>query len=85
MKKKSVDVFNRITNKGIFPYQFAFTLLIPIRNIILSPKKLIRRLDLKKDYNVMEVGSGPGYFSTKIANVIPNGKLFLTDIQEEML
>lgn len=75
----------RVANKGIFPYQFAFTLLIPIRNIILSPKKLIRRLDLKKDYNVMEVGSGPGYFSAEIARIIPDGKLILTDIQEEML
>jgi ubiquinone/menaquinone biosynthesis C-methylase UbiE len=33
----------------------------------------------------MEVGSGPGYFSAEIARVIPDGKLILTDIQEEML
>lgn len=85
MKKRDGGIFKRVTDKGIFPYQFAFTLLIPIRNIILSPKKLIRRLDLMKDYNVMEVGSGPAYFSAEIASIIPNGKLILTDIQEEML
>ena len=33
----------------------------------------------------MEVGSGPGYFSAEIAKIIPDGKLILTDIQEEML
>lgn len=83
--RKQAEVFKRVTNKGIFPYQFAFTLLIPIRNIVLSPKKLIRRLNLRKDYNVIEVGSGPGYFSAEIARNIPDGKLILTDIQEEML
>ncbi|NQS76898.1 MAG: methyltransferase domain-containing protein [Peptococcaceae bacterium] len=85
MKKKNRDIFKRVTTKGIFPYQFAFTLLIPARNIILSPRKLIRRLDLRKNYNVLEVGSGPGYFSAEVARIIPNGKLILTDIQEEML
>lgn len=38
-------------------------LLFPLRNIFLSPKKLIQRLELKEDHYVLEVGSGPGYFS----------------------
>ena len=75
----------RFTSKGVFPYQFAFTLLFPLRNIFLSPKELIHRLMLKDNFNVLEIGPGPGYFSTKIAKELTNGKLFLTDIQQEML
>lgn len=33
----------------------------------------------------MEVGPGPGYFSVKVAQTIPQGKLVLADIQKEML
>ena len=73
------------SGKGVFPYQYAFTLLLPIRNIFLSPKKLIERLHLTDNNFVLEVGSGPGYFSTKIAEEIPYGKLVLADIQSEML
>ncbi|MBK8944794.1 MAG: methyltransferase domain-containing protein [Ignavibacteriae bacterium] len=73
------------SGKGVFPYQFAFTLLLPIRNIFLSPKRLIDRLHLSNNNFVLEVGSGPGYFSPIIAKEIPYGKLVLADIQQEML
>jgi ubiquinone/menaquinone biosynthesis C-methylase UbiE len=73
------------SGKGVFPYKFAFTLLIPFRNIFLSRKELIKRLELKNDLKVLEVGPGPGYFSIKIAKEIFKGKLVLADIQQEML
>jgi ubiquinone/menaquinone biosynthesis C-methylase UbiE len=73
------------TGKGVFPSQFAFTLLIPLRNIILSPRVLIQRLGLKKNSVVLELGPGPGYFSVKVAEALPEGKLCLADIQQEML
>ncbi len=79
------SITQRFVAKGVFPYQYAFTLLIPLRNIFLSPKKLIERLELRSNYTVLEIGPGPGYFSTKIARVLKNGKLVLTDIQQEML
>lgn len=85
MQGKYSDVFNRMVKKGVFPHQFAFTLLIPLRNIFLSPRKLIQRLELKENYNVLEVGPGPGYFSAQVAKAIPHGTLTLTDIQKEML
>lgn len=71
----------RFAGKGVFPHQLAFTLLIPLRNIFLSPKQLI----LKTDSKVLEVGPGPGYFSAHVAKAIPKGKLVLADIQQEML
>lgn len=85
MENKKNSVIERFTKKGVFPYQFAFTLLIPIRNIFLSPQKLIERLELKEGDNVLEVGAGPGYFSLKVAKILKNGKLTLADIQQEML
>ena len=71
--------------KGVFPHKFAWSLLIPLRNIVLSPKKLIERLELKDDFTVLEVGPGPGYFSVEVAGTLTRGKLVLADIQQEML
>jgi len=82
---KQDSKIKRFAGKGVFPYQFAFTLLIPFRNIFLFPGKLIKRLDLQKNSVVLEVGPGPGYFSAKIAGALPDGKLYLADIQQEML
>jgi len=84
-KRSGSEIYNRLVKKGVFPYQMAFTLLIPARNMFLSPKQLISRLDLKKDSEVLEVGPGPGYFSIHIAKVLTEGRLVLADIQQEML
>jgi ubiquinone/menaquinone biosynthesis C-methylase UbiE len=78
-------VKNSFSGKGVFPPKYAFTLLLPLRNIFLSPKKLIRRLELKEDFKVLEIGPGPGFFSTHIAKFLDQGHLVLLDIQEEML
>lgn len=79
------DITKRFTSKGVFPYQYAFTLLIPLRNIFLSPRQLIKRLNLKDNMNVLELGPGPEYFSIKIAKAIPKGRLVLAYIQQKML
>lgn len=76
---------NSFSGRGVFPPKYAFTLLIPFRNIFLSPKKLIQRLDLRDNHNVLEIGPGPGYFSVHIAKKLKNGRLVLLDIQQEML
>ena len=83
--KENGNTVKRFASKGVFPHQFAFTLLIPFRNIFLSPKKLIERLELKEDHTVLEIGPGPGYFSLNVARKLKKGKLVLTDIQKEML
>lgn len=73
------------SGKGVFPPKYAFTLLLPFRNLFLSPAKLIERLDLQEDFTVLEIGPGPGYFSVKIAQQLKKGRLVLADIQHEML
>ena len=86
MKKQDKSgIVSRFSSKGIFPHQFAFTLLIPLRNIFLSPKQVIKRLELRDDMHIMEVGPGPGYFSFKVAKKLTLGRLVLADIQQEML
>lgn len=82
---KTPDNKKSFSSQGIFPHQWAFTLLIPLRNLILSPKVLIKRLKLSEEMKVLEIGPGPGYFSIPIAGFLKNGKLFLADIQSEML
>ncbi len=67
------------------PPNHASHLLNPLRKLILSPKKLVTRLDLQPDAKVMELGPGPGYFSLEVARSIPQGVLTLVDIQPKML
>jgi ubiquinone/menaquinone biosynthesis C-methylase UbiE len=83
--KKRQEKTKSFVSKGIFPYQWAFTLLLPIRNIFLSPKQLIKRMELEVDSKVLEIGPGPGYFSIPVARKLKNGRLYLADIQQEML
>ena len=73
------------SSKGIFPHEWAFTLLFPLRNLVLSPAKLIKRMQLSPEMNVLEVGPGPGYFSVPVAKYLSRGSLVLADIQPEML
>lgn len=83
MKKR--DTKKGFASKGVFPYQWAFTRLIPLRNVFLSPGRLIQRIHLQPDHSILEIGPGPGYFSVPIARKLTSGKLVLADIQPEML
>lgn len=79
------DVFNRLAGQGVYPYECAFLLDIPLRKLILSPQKVADHLHLTSDAYVLEIGPGPGYFSGEVARRIPGGQLTLLDIQYEML
>ena len=72
MTGKEQKIKNAFSGKGVFPPKYAFTLLIPFRNIFLSPNKLIQRLDLKAEHIVLEIGPGPGYFSANTAKTLKN-------------
>jgi ubiquinone/menaquinone biosynthesis C-methylase UbiE len=67
------------------PHTEARHLLHPLRKLILSPKRLVQRLDLRPDSRVLELGPGPGYFSPEVARSLREGKLILVDVQQEML
>lgn len=70
---------------GYMPYTEAHHLLNPLRKLVLSPRRLAQRLDLKPDSRVLELGPGPGFFSPEVARCVPHGKLVLVDVQQEML
>ena len=80
------NITRGLTQAGsLFPHQMAFTLLIPLRALLLSPAELLRRLHPTADSRILEVGCGPGYFSPALARAVPQGELVLADIQPEML
>jgi uncharacterized protein len=79
------DVWRKFSGRGAYPHELAALLLIPLRRIVLSPKKLISHLHLVRTSRVLEVGPGPGFFSIDVAQAVPQGRLELVDIQREML
>jgi ubiquinone/menaquinone biosynthesis C-methylase UbiE len=79
------DVWRRFAGRGAYPYQLAFLLLLPFRRIVLSPNELVERLHLTETSRVLELGPGPGFFSLAVARHLPRGRLYLMDLQREML
>ena len=49
------------------------------------PDLVIESMRLAPDAVVADVGAGTGYFTVRIANVIPRGQIYAVDIQAEML
>jgi ubiquinone/menaquinone biosynthesis C-methylase UbiE len=50
-----------------------------------ASSKLVPLLGLKPTDVVADIGAGTGYFSFRLAAVVPQGKVFAEDIQKEML
>ena len=69
----------------VFPATSAKSLLNPLRRVVQSPRRTARALALRPGDRVLEVGSGPGFFSPHIADAIPQGGLIMLDLQIEMV
>ena len=50
-----------------------------------KPDLTVEKLDLKPDDVVADIGAGTGYFSFRMAQQVPKGKVYAVDIQPEML
>ena len=69
----------------VFPAEQARSLLNPLRRLVQSPRRTVAAMGLSPDARVLEVGSGPGFFSPLLADAVPDGRLVLVDLQAEML
>lgn len=50
-----------------------------------APSKAIAALDLKPDAILADIGAGSGYYTFRIAELVPDGQVFAVDIQPEMI
>ena len=50
-----------------------------------APSKAIAMLDLAPDTVIADIGAGSGYYSFRIAPLVPQGKVIAVDIQPQML
>src|SRR6266576_2237850 len=50
-----------------------------------QPRLLVENLGLKETEVVADIGAGSGYFSFRMAERVPKGKVLAVDIQREML
>jgi methylase of polypeptide subunit release factors len=49
------------------------------------PDDVVANMDLQPNHVVADIGAGSGYFSFRIADQVPLGKVLAVDIQPEML
>ena len=49
------------------------------------PDEVVANMGLEPDHVVADIGAGSGYFTFRIAELVPEGKVLAVDIQPEML
>lgn len=69
----------------VMGHQGASWLERPQRDREQKTSRLVRNLPLQPDDTVADIGAGTGYFSFRVAERVPQGKVVAVDIQQEML
>lgn len=80
-----IHIWSRAFGRGVFPHQMSWFLDLPGRGLIMSANTVAKRLPVRPNALVLEIGPGSGYYSVQVAKRIPDGHLTLLDIQAEML
>ncbi|GJM14583.1 MAG: methyltransferase type 11 [Pseudohongiella sp.] len=69
----------------VMGHQGADWLERPTRTQEEAPDAVVSNMDLAPDHVVADIGAGTGYFSFRIAKLVPDGGVLAVDIQPEML
>ncbi len=57
----------------------------PARDAWQKPDDVIRALAIKPDSRIADIGAGTGYFTVRLARVVPQGLVFAIDIERKMV
>ena len=57
----------------------------PKRDATQKPHEVIQALALKPDAIIADIGSGTGYFSVRLAHMVPKGRVYGADIEPDMV
>jgi ubiquinone/menaquinone biosynthesis C-methylase UbiE len=69
----------------VMGHQGASWLERPEREKEEAPSKLLPALKLKETDVIADIGAGSGYYTFRMASLVPKGKVYAVDIQNEML
>lgn len=65
--------------------QWAHVFDDPSRDEWQKPHEVIEALALKPDAIIADIGSGTGYFAVRLANMVPQGRVYGVDIEPDMV
>ncbi len=57
----------------------------PARDAWQRPDDVLRALELEPALTVADVGAGTGYFAVRLARAVPQGKVFATDLEPDLV
>lgn len=57
----------------------------PARDAWQKPHEVIQALRLRPDAVVADIGAGTGYFSARLARMLPKGKVYAVDLEPDMV
>jgi predicted methyltransferase len=57
----------------------------PSRDAWQKPHEVIQALQLKPDAVVADIGAGTGYFSMRLAHMVPQGRVYAVDAEPDMV
>jgi ubiquinone/menaquinone biosynthesis C-methylase UbiE len=67
------------------PEKYAKSFDDPARDAWQMPARVVDALKLSEDASVADIGAGTGYFSVRLAKVVPRGTVYAVDIEPKML
>lgn len=65
--------------------QWAHVFDDPKRDAWQKPHEVIEALSLESDAVIADIGSGTGYFAVRLANMVPNGRVYGVDVEPDMV